>query len=253
MDIIKTLNQKLLEQPFENENEPSTLLHKYKNIAKTYAQIENSIAVLSDMQNNKSYIYYGGIANEIGLERSPTQEINSIWEEDILNRIYHDDLLRKHSTELQFFNFIKDIPSTKRGNYYVASKLHILNKLGEYILIQHRMFYVCSTLGDNLWLALCLYNFMHDKNANEDSYSLIINSETGDVIKPDKQKNSKILSKREKEILDLIRKGKLSKEIANTLSISINTVNRHRQNILQKLKVDNSIEACRIVELMGIL
>lgn len=253
MDIIRTLNQKLLEQPFENENEPSTLLYKYKNIAKTYAEIENSIAVLSDMQNEKSYIYYGDMANEIGLERSPTQEINSIWEEDILNRIYHDDLLRKHSTELQFFNFIKDIPSTKRSNYYVASKLYMLNKQGEYILILHRMFYVCSTLGDNLWLALCLYNFMHDKNANEDSYSLIINSETGDVIKPDKQKNSKILSKREKEILDLIRKGKLSKEIANTLSISINTVNRHRQNILQKLKVDNSIEACRIAELMGIL
>jgi DNA-binding NarL/FixJ family response regulator len=40
----------------------------------------------------------------------------------------------------------------------------------------------------------------------------------------------------------------MSKEIASDLSISINTVNRHRQNILEKLHVDNSIEACRIAK-----
>jgi len=45
----------------------------------------------------------------------------------------------------------------------------------------------------------------------------------------------------------------LSKEIADTLSISINTVNRHRQNILERLRVNNSIEACRIAEFMGLL
>ena len=37
----------------------------------------------------------------------------------------------------------------------------------------------------------------------------------------------------------------MSKEIAILLSISIHTVNRHRQNILSKLKADTSIEACR--------
>ena len=32
------------------------------------------------------------------------------------------------------------------------------------------------------------------------------------------------------------------------LSISINTINRHRQEILGKLQVKNSIEACRIAK-----
>ena len=35
----------------------------------------------------------------------------------------------------------------------------------------------------------------------------------------------------------------MSKDIAQTLSISINTVYRQRQNILDKLQVNNSIEA----------
>ena len=34
----------------------------------------------------------------------------------------------------------------------------------------------------------------------------------------------------------------------NTLSISIHTVNRHRQNILSKLCASNSVEACRIAK-----
>ncbi|MCG4719976.1 response regulator transcription factor, partial [Bacteroides intestinalis] len=50
-----------------------------------------------------------------------------------------------------------------------------------------------------------------------------------------------------------INKGKMSKDIAQTLSISINTVNRHRQNILEKLQVNNSIEACRIAKELHLL
>lgn len=51
----------------------------------------------------------------------------------------------------------------------------------------------------------------------------------------------------------MINKGKMSKDIAQTLSISINTVNRHRQNILEKLQVNNSIEACRIAKELHLL
>lgn len=62
-----------------------------------------------------------------------------------------------------------------------------------------------------------------------------------------------ILSKREMEVLRLIDQGLLSKEISDNLCISINTVNRHRQNILQKMKVDRAIEACKLAHVMGLL
>ncbi len=45
----------------------------------------------------------------------------------------------------------------------------------------------------------------------------------------------------------------MSKEIADLLSISIHTVNRHRQNILEKLHVSNAMEACRMARMMGVL
>lgn len=48
------------------------------------------------------------------------------------------------------------------------------------------------------------------------------------------------LSKREIEIVQFIKKGKSSKEIAETLELSLRTVEAHRYNILHKLKLRNT-------------
>ena len=47
----------------------------------------------------------------------------------------------------------------------------------------------------------------------------------------------KLLTKREKEILVVLASGKISKEIADTLNISAQTVEKHKQNIRIKLNL----------------
>lgn len=254
MNIVSTLNEKLLKQSFTDHQNESELLAEYKQIAFMYAKVENSIAVLSDLKSDKSYMYYGGITKQLGLsEKGKTKEIDSIWEEDVFNKIHPDDLIEKHVLELHFFHFLKSLAVEERANFYIVSKMRMKDRFGEYITIQHRMFYVCSCPLGNLWLALCLYNYPFEKSSSEISDGIIINSVTGDIEKPDIEKHNNILSHREKEILRLIEKGEMSKSIADKLSISVNTVNRHRQNILEKLRVKNSIEACRVAKLMNLL
>jgi two-component system, NarL family, response regulator LiaR len=51
------------------------------------------------------------------------------------------------------------------------------------------------------------------------------------------------LTAREKEVLQLLAKGLLYKEIADALSISTTTVKNHLKNIYSKLHVQNKIEA----------
>ena len=55
-------------------------------------------------------------------------------------------------------------------------------------------------------------------------------------------KEKVLLTKREKEILKVISLGKTSEEIANELNISKATVDTHRQNMLRKYEVSNTLE-----------
>lgn len=51
-----------------------------------------------------------------------------------------------------------------------------------------------------------------------------------------------VITKREKEILQLLLSGKGNKEIAEALEISKRTAEVHRFNLMKKLKVKNLIE-----------
>jgi len=52
-----------------------------------------------------------------------------------------------------------------------------------------------------------------------------------------------LLSKREKEILEMLSTGLLYKEISEKLSISAETVRKHVYHVYEKLHVSNRIEA----------
>lgn len=58
------------------------------------------------------------------------------------------------------------------------------------------------------------------------------------------------LSKREIDVLKLIVKGCLNKEIANTLNISVNTVLTHRKNITSKLGI-KSVSGLSVYAMMN--
>jgi DNA-binding NarL/FixJ family response regulator len=62
-----------------------------------------------------------------------------------------------------------------------------------------------------------------------------------------------ILSSREIEVLGLVSRGFVSKEIANKLFVSVNTVNNHRQNILEKINAANTSEAVTYARNLGLL
>jgi len=61
--------------------------------------------------------------------------------------------------------------------------------------------------------------------------------------KPVINDSDSLLSQREKEVLTLLAKGLLYKEIAQQLGIGTETVKKHLKNIYQKLHVQNKIEA----------
>lgn len=253
MEYLSELEKHLLDQEF-NISETELALEECKNIAKTYSIVENSIAVLSDLNSDKSYIYNGQIASEFGLKTTHSCiEIDSIWEEEIYNLIHPDDIKERHILELHFFHLLKKTPIDERSKYHTKSIIRMLNVHGVYVPILHRTFYLKSQSNGSLWFAMCLYNPATKDETNQSFKGLIINTLTGENVLYNHNNHQNILSDREKEVLLLIEQGFLSKEIALKLKISKNTIDRHRQNIMEKLNVCNSFEALKIARSLHLI
>ena len=245
MSCLKKLNQLLKSQSFNGGTiDVSQLLDYAKNIS----QIENVTVVVSDMRCGISRIFPGKFGIVLGV--SNYVEENSIWEKAILNLMTEKQREEKYLAELRFFNFLRHVPRHARPDYYLVSKLRMKATTGDTIDVIHRMYYIYADDSETVTHALCLYG---RPTFDFIGKNRIVNSFTGVSEELTASVDSSILSRREKQVLTLIDSGKTSYEIADILSISKNTVSRHRQQILAKLQVKNSMEACRIAKTMKII
>lgn len=241
MPIQSDLTHYLLHQDFRSNSGQSQLIH-CRQIAQNFASLENGIAIISDLKCNKSYIYCGKIADELTIfQNRKYSQIGSIWEDELFSILHPDDVLQKHILELQFFEFLKTIPPDKKAEYSISSRLRLS---GKEKTLAHKMYYFSDQFHQSIELALCLYYF--DFLPAEEYQGAIINTSNGFVIRQNATENANFLSSREKQILTMIRSGKTSKEIGGILSISTHTVNRHRQNVLAKMRADNTAQACAL-------
>ena len=249
-DITRKLNGELLRQTFSTQRIGEEL-SLYQRMAQGYAQVEQALAVLSDMRANRSYIYYGGFARILGMDcPNESEVVDSLWEEPILKRIPTEDLQEKCLQELRYFHFMQRLPKEQRAHYYHVAKLRMRDASGAYNWVCHRIFYVSSPTDNSLWLSLCLYNpLVVDVPAS----GMVVHALTGQTQLLCKQDPLQLLTLREIQVLRLIAQGQMSKRIAELCSISVHTVSRHRQNILTKLKVRTSIEACQIAQTLGLI
>lgn len=62
-----------------------------------------------------------------------------------------------------------------------------------------------------------------------------------------------LLTSREREVLQLIAEGQTNKEIANTLSLSVYTVEAHRGKIMEKLNLHNTGDLVRFALRNGLI
>lgn len=240
--------ERLFTQPFTTRtNTHDAQLEHYLAIAAMYAKIEAAIAVVSDAKERKSYLFYGALGDVLGIAPQDTTHIlSSIWEEEILCRIPTEDLHRKIAEELLFLAHIKKHEDDIE-HLFLESTLPMQRSDGTLIGIKHRIQYF-KTAGAPRF-ALCLYNATHTL----EQHSSIVNRLTGERIAIEKSARECPLTNREKLVLQLISQGLASKEIADRLAISTFTVSRHRQNIIFKMNVKNSSQACRIAQQLGLI
>lgn len=67
------------------------------------------------------------------------------------------------------------------------------------------------------------------------------------------EESEEVLTAREREVLTCIAEGLTNREIAETLVISIKTVERHRENIMAKLDMHNRVELVKYAIKKGLI
>ena len=211
------------------------------------ALVENVVAVVSDMAEGTSRIFGGGFSGVLGLDGY--SEENSIWERRIISLMPEEEQHQKYIAELRFYHFLRQ---AGRGaeNYYLMSRLRMTVPDGRNLEVLHRMYYLYGGDGRKVRYAVCLYGPM---TVDFKGRSVVVNSITGVSEELTSSADANILSLREKQVLRLIDSGLKSRDIAEALHISVHTVSRHRQEILGKLQVKNSHEACRTARTLGLL
>lgn len=257
MDVLrKELDSFYESQKLADEDLDYSILSELKREIEISAMVDNDCRVITDAAADCCLIMGGAFSAFLGLTDSLpyVRQTTSSDEDEIYNRIHPEDLVDKRMLEYEFFKYVDSKPIDEKVNYAATCRLRLKDKTGHYVYAINSTRIARLSPKGKVWLILCCYNFSPCQNQAEGIEPRIIDFSTGEItVIHFSEKRTGLLTKREKEVLSLIKVGKLSKEIADILGISIHTVNRHRQNILEKLSVGNSAEAIMAASLMRLL
>jgi len=172
-----------------------------------------------------------------------TEYIEASQEIDIEKLVHPDDWEVVRRIDKKVWEFLNTLPEEEKLTYKYIYELRVLER-GKYVRMIYQM-RILAFKEDN-FLAMGIIDIAPEQSANTSVRFQIKNCLTDEIVPfAIESAADTLLTPREREVLALAKEGMFSKEISEKLNISIHTVNRHRQNILEKLQVGNMIEAIR--------
>lgn len=250
---INEIYFKLLEQQkFVTGDLDYSILEQHKPNLQKLAEIGNSAITVFDLYRKRHVFHSFNIGEMLGYS---LQEIQSVGEYFLDSKIHPIDFTMLMKNGINLLKFFQNIPTNEKANYKLISEFRILNADNNYARVIEQQQALEITNDGNIWLALSVLDISpNQKNMDKCTICELLNFKTGRTIPFfNNEKTTLALTKREIEILKFVRDGLLSKEISNKLSISIHTVNTHRQHILEKLEANNSMEAVHLALKLGLI
>lgn len=216
--------------------------------------IDNSSISVFDLYKKQHVFVSENYSKMLGYDLSKASEQGNAFFDA---KVHPADFIHNMKLGIELIKLTFQVPISERKDYKLVLDYRVQNHKGAYVRIIEQQQALELDKNGNVWLALSTVDFSPDQDLNAGPKSRLYNFKTGQiisspVIKLDSDEEG-ILSKREKEILKLVKGGMPSKEIAEKLFISVHTVNTHRQRILEKLNVYNSLEAIRYASDLGLM
>jgi hypothetical protein len=156
----------------------------------------------------------------------------------------HPDDLEKHTLgRSKMFNTANDLFRVKKGSALLSINIRIRNYLGEYPDLLFQLYFMYSEQFNTVFL-FQVHTDINSFKKRKHCYHYYVGTDFSNFRYPDDKLLAigNPLSDREFEIVQLIESHLSSEEIADKLFLSVNTVNTHRRNILEKTGKETMVE-----------
>lgn len=231
----------LMQQQFKESDLDYRIFDAHQPFLEQLASINNSGITVFDM-HRKTHIFTSYNFSELfGYEMDTLNQEGTAYFD---SKVHPEDFIELLKNGIATLKHYYRLAQPDRMNYKLVNEYRILGAEQKYIRVieQHQVLEL-DKYG-NVWLALGVLDISPDQSPLTGIKSKLFNYKTGKVLSLEATEQvAPNLSKREKQVLQYVKDGFLSKEISEQLSISVHTVNTHRQRILEKLGANNSHEA----------
>ena len=152
--------------------------------------------------------------------------------------------------------FIESVPFEKYPDFIISYNYRVKNAVDQFVTVLQRFSYIPSQLpAKPLGMVGIAVDITHFKNDFSVVHTIeeAVSTSSGMINKLVFKKvhacceanKTQVLSKKEVEVLKWIAQGLSSKQIADHMKISTNTVNNHRKNMLAKTGCQSSSQLIR--------
>ncbi|WP_407481528.1 response regulator transcription factor [Elizabethkingia meningoseptica] len=222
----------------------NTLITHSKRLIRSMSHISPLFYVIDYTQSSyrlmtDNILNIGGEKAEAFLEGGLAKLIEVYQKDDF--KIYNERVFKNNR------DFLQSVPVNRHHNYIFSYNFRAKHKKGHLVSLYQRGFYITSqdtglplfSIGTIQDISLFKRDMIMCHSIEE------INSTGSDLLQqkfylPDEK--DRLVSPQERRVLQYIAEGKSSKQIADLLFISENTVITHRKNILRKTDTLNTAE-----------
>lgn len=249
-----------------NKSSKENISGGLKDLVKGYEDFEkvcsmwNTYIYMHDYRSNQ-YVYISpSFCNFLGVDYDEAQKDGF---DSISSLIHSDDLLILEQTLFkkitQFLASISDTEEEQNPNYRFSYNFRIRRKDGTYISMSIVSKIISFNKKGKILLDFGLITPVNhilqtdkiilniSKSINDLDYNTLLQEE----FNPEGNTGLN-LTERELEIIQLLKKGMDSKEMANHLCLSQHTVRNHRRNILKKTNTNKVTELLSLINKMGL-
>lgn len=238
-------------QCFDESSLDYSIVEQHRQLLDYLSAVGNSAAFIFDLYKQQ-YIYASQNFNEI-LGTDLRDLLGKEGQQVTDNLLHPDDNFQFEQIQLSLYSFLFSLPVSRKMDYKHVYSFRVLNRQNNHIRFVSQQQVLALDKRGNIWLVMGIIDLAPIQDSNQEFEFSVLDYKTGEKLSvSDFMEDAIKLTRREQEVLQLIKDGLLSKEISDKLSISINTVNIHRQHILQKTNTNNTIEAINYAKKLGL-